>query len=331
MLYTFRIDRTQRAAIIERLRVDRTLSQGWGGGTDRNLDIRTQGFRDAVREYYDLATTRIPSNLLRIRDFVDGDILVTPHVPEDGKASIHIVDGDFPDCYEYSREDATHLNHRIRIKRSYGLDGQISASNDHMTAWKAKLPWMRLPVYPAGQFESSFVTIIDLLNSEPDRQLRTSDLDSFLMRVAGDVLRHIDDELQSIAPSGGAISFERVCERLLQRSGFRIRARNKYDRLGGDADLECVRDRQETSPFESGETRLYVQIKKHTGVTDDEAVRQLLKIMEHDQSADGCVMSLAKNFTEAAQQLAEDNGITLLNGPRICGLMLAELATEWVG
>jgi HJR/Mrr/RecB family endonuclease len=132
-------------------------------------------------------------------------------------------------------------------------------------------------------------------------------------------------ELQQIKPSSAEISFEAICERLLLSKGYRVTARNQYGSVGGDVDLRCVRERSDASPFETGQTLLFVQVKKHVGTTDEWAVNQLLKMITQEPLADGCVMSLGDSFTEAAQDLAEKNGILLMNGDTVCRLLLEEI------
>ena len=101
-------------------------------------------------------------------------------------------------------------------------------------------------------------------------------------------------------------------------------ARNQYDRQGGDVDLVCKRSRQDTSVFESGEVTLFIQIKKHEGTTNEEAVNQVIQMLEPE--AHGCVMSAADDFTPEARRLANANGIVLLDRHEICGLLMSLLS-----
>ena len=111
------------------------------------------------------------------------------------------------------------------------------------------------------------------------------------------------------------------------KAGYAIVRRNWYSD-GGDVDLQCARSRTDLSPFEAGQVNLFVQVKKYTGTTDDLAVRQVLKMMEKEHSADGCVMSLGDDFTREATKLAEDNEILLMNGATICKLLLRLMVSE---
>ena len=142
------------------------------------------------------------------------------------------------------------------------------------------------------------------------------------------MLTIIRQQLASVSPSSGEISFEAICEHLLTSVGYRITRRHLYDGTGGDVDLHCIRERAALSPFESGETVLYVQAKKHIGTTDQWAVEQLLKMIEKEPEADACVMSLADGFSDDAHALAAKNGVVLMNGESICTLLLTELAKQ---
>lgn len=330
MIYNFRFARDRRDEILRRLREHNELSQGWGGGLEGGLNMNEprRDFIPRARERYELATTRVPSNLTRMRHFKDGDLLVTPHLPEYGKVSIHEVDGDYPACYRYEAGDSTHLNHRVRIRRSWGLDGNISAYHDSLVPWKAKLPWMRLPVLPIERFEDEFRKVLADLEAEPDAVLEPSDLEKFLAGVATDVREVIGKRLDAMPPSGGEVSFESVCERLLLAFGYKVLRRNHYDGKGGDVDLVCARERADASPFESGDVNLFVQVKKHVGTTGQMAVNQVVDMLEEGEAQDGCVVSLADEYSEEATSLAEDNGITLLARPQVCALVLQELVKE---
>jgi|GEM_PF-1623346 len=323
MIYNFRIDRSGREEILRRLKEEKLLSQGWGGGEDGGLPVDQDDYVSKCASFYKLASTRIPTNLLRMRGLKDKDVLATPHLPQDGRTSIHLVDGDFPQCYDYLQNDPAHLNHRIRIKKSYGLDGNISIYNVHLVPWYGKLQWLRLPILPIGQFEASFGSIIRELEESPDARFEPSELGEYLDSESKAVIAHLKSRLGKISPSSGRVSFETICEHILKSAGYEIVEKHVFDRKGGDVDLRCVRSRSDLSPFEAGEVKLVVQVKKHKGTTDHQAVEQLLKMMEKEErEPDGCVLSLADGFTDKAQKLAENNGIVLMAGDDICKELL---------
>ena len=102
-----------------------------------------------------------------MREFHDGDVLVTPHLPEYGQVSIHFVNGNFPDCYNYVPGDDSYLNHRISLHRSVGLDREISMRNLILLPWYAKLQALRLPVLPNPEFEGIFLDIVHASGCRP--------------------------------------------------------------------------------------------------------------------------------------------------------------------
>ena len=139
MIYNIRHDRNLTGVIVNRIQEENQFSQGWGGGGEVNLDLREDCFVENTKIYHKLATNRIPKNLTWMREFHDWDVLVTPHLPEYGQVSIHFVNGNFPDCYNYVPGDDSYLNHRISLLRSVGLDREISMRNLILLPWYAKL------------------------------------------------------------------------------------------------------------------------------------------------------------------------------------------------
>ena len=160
MIYNFRHDKNITEEVSARIRDHKEISQGWGGGVEANLDLHQEDFVSKAFTYYNCRTTRIPSNLTRIRDFNDGDMLVMPHLPEYGKVSIHIVDGDYPRCYRYEASDHTHQNHRIKIKDSFGLKGEFSIYGTELLEYRASLRSLQLPVLPIPHFFEVFSDIV---------------------------------------------------------------------------------------------------------------------------------------------------------------------------
>ena len=327
MIYNFRYDQNCRTDILERLKDNKVMSQGWGGGTT-NLDLRREPdtfVRDCFECYkpQGMRTTRVPTNLLRVRQFKDGDLLVVPHLPERSRVSMLVVEGDYPKCYEWQLDD-DHQNHRIRIKAAYGLQGNLSIYNLALATWYAKLQWLRLPVLAIPEHQEAFTFLMRELDKSPTALFAASGLDDYLGRMMEDTIEKVLSKLRDINPSVGPISFEAVCEKLIRTEGYEVVDRHRYDKEGGDFDLRCVRSRSLGSPFEAGDVNLFVQAKKHVGTTDEYAVQQVLKMMEKDPTADGCVMSLCDVFSEAAKDLAKQNDILLMDGSSICRLLLRQ-------
>jgi hypothetical protein len=91
-----------------------------------------------------------------MKAFKDGDVLLVPHFPENGLVTIAVVDGDYPGCYEWKVGQPRHLNHGIKVKKVYGLQGEISMYNQRLVEWYGKLSGLRLPIKPWGQVPRFF-------------------------------------------------------------------------------------------------------------------------------------------------------------------------------
>ena len=330
MIYNFRYDRNNTQTVLDRIRKENVLCQGWGGG-QQNLDLNRETFAQECFDRYKsegMNSRRIPTNLQRILQFKNEDLIVVPHLPEDRKVSITVVDGDFPQCYEW-KLDENHLNHRIHVKESFGLEGNISIYNVALSGWYSQLQWLRLPVLPISEHQAAFERLISEIKKSPTIVFAESRLDDYLDRTLKDTVDYLVQKLRrEVNASNGPISFETVCERLVHEAGYEIIGKHGYDRQGGDFDLRRVRNRGSVSPFESGDTTLYVQAKKYQGTTDEHAVQQLLKIMEKDPNADGCVMSLGDDYSREAVELAKQNDIVLMNGVEVCQLLLKTLVPQ---
>ena len=324
MIYNFRHDRKRTQEIAERIRCEKQVSQGWGGGTSGNLDLRTKDFVKNTRSCYGLSTTRIATNLSRMREFRNDDILVTPHLPEYGTVSLHIVDEDFPSCYEYDLSDSTDLNHRIKVKRSFGMSGEISVWKGNLVPYLAKLRWLRLPVLPMPQFKLIFEQLVKEMSAGPAGQIQygPEELNGFLRDMARSVDVVVTKMMREMPPGGGAISFEALCEWLVVGQGYQVVERNRYNRKGGDLDLICQPD---GTADETGDVTLCIQIKKHEGETGEAAVDQVIGMLPDWPGADGCVMSAADGFTEDAEKKARIHGIALLNRRNIFRLLMPRL------
>jgi len=327
MIYNFRIDRDNRELLMGRIKENRQICQGWGGGTEINLDVRNENFVMETKNFHELKSTRIPTNLTYIRNFKNDDLLIVPHLPENGLFMIFVVNGSFPDCYHYQKNDDSYLNHRISFKKSYGLNGNLDIHNVAVYEWYSQLPWMRLPVFDNSRYQYAFNEIMAVLDDDPDASFAASLFREFLENVKEDVIKNLLAKLGTMSPSKGEISFERLCEDLFIKFGYKVIDRNIFDGKGSDTDLllNYQSTENDTNPFINEDKRVHVQIKRHSGTTDAEAVNQILAEIEKEPLKEGIVITLAEDFTAKAKELAEDNGILLINGKRLCEILLAKL------
>ena len=83
MIYNFRIDRENREFLKKELINENIIYQGWG-----NFSLNEDNFISKTKNHYYLRTTRIPSNLTKMKNFHDGDILLIPHFPKEGCGTV---------------------------------------------------------------------------------------------------------------------------------------------------------------------------------------------------------------------------------------------------
>jgi hypothetical protein len=326
MIYNFRIDRSQRGFLKRELEEHSVLYQGWG-----QYDLSSEGFMADTKKHYKLKSTRTPSSLSRMKTFKDDDVLLVPHFPEKGHVTIAVVDGDYPDCYEWMEGQPHHLNHGIQVKKVFGLQGEISMYNQRLVEWYGKLSGLRLPIIALNGLEKTVSEMVTLLEAAPDTRFGKSSMDDYLADQTDKILDSLLSQLLRLSPSRSDLSFEKVCEDLLLRYDYKLERRNYYNGKKGDADLVLRKENSSLSPFEIGEYYLFVQIKKHKGETDDHAVDQLINIMEDETEylpAKGCVISFAETFSDTAEVKAEEAGIKLINGIEVTRLLAESALSE---
>ncbi|TFD97071.1 restriction endonuclease [Jeotgalibacillus sp. R-1-5s-1] len=321
MIFNFRIDRTQRDFLKTKLISENIIYQGWGKN-----DLADKQFSVETESYYNLKTKRIPNNLKKIRTFVQGDILIVPHFPSDGCMSILVVEGNYPNNYTWQPGQVRDLNHGIKIKEAYGLNGTISIYHYLLVKWYGKLSGMRLPITEMRQMDDIVHKLLGILRQDPDHQFEKSTMTDYLENQTSLLLKTLQDQLYHLDASRSDLSFEKVCENLIEQYGYECVDRNCYDGKGGDADLIFLKKSDQGSPFETGDSYLFVQIKKHRGETDEQAIRQLTQIMQSKLEyapANACAITLADTFSPAAQSLADDTGIKTITGPELCRLLIS--------
>lgn len=121
--------------------------------------------------------------------------------------------------------------------------------------------------------------------------------------------------LEQIKKIADCDKFEKLVEWYLTRIGANnviTPAKNESSTEEGDADKVAI--------FNNLKLQIQVQVKKHEGVTDDWAVKQIVRYNERNEITDDVttvmmwVISSADDFTEAAKQNAAKNHIRLIDG-----------------
>lgn len=323
-VYNFRIDRDNREELLTRLK-NNTLSMGWGGGSTNLSMLESGSLFEKYKKTYSSMTSRKFNSIMKIRNFKDNDIIIVPHLPKNGKFIIVIIDGNFPECYSYKDNDTVHLNHCIKTKKIYGLDGNLDIHNVKVHNWYAKLGWMRLPIFPLFRYKEIFVDLLDSLENDTTSILDYSQLGDYIENIKKEIRKNIKNEFNKISPSNSNISFENICKEVIISYGYKF-IRHNHHKNGGDVDLIFSPQDDINNPFILRSDALYVQIKRHQGKSGKEAVEQLIKIMKEDrtESAQGCAITLGE-FDVAAEELADEHDIILINGAELIDLFIDSL------
>ncbi len=141
--------------------------------------------------------------------------------------------------------------------------------------------------------------------------------------IFGAVCKTLREELEKhCSPE----EFERKVAAYFETLGAQAAVLSKnYQDKQGDCDVEAV--------FPALKLTVSVQCKKYVGITDDWAVRQIndyaLANKRNDEKDEDdnwthayWVVSLANTFTDEAQKLAKEKGVTLINGDEFCRMLL---------
>lgn len=132
-------------------------------------------------------------------------------------------------------------------------------------------------------------------------------------RLSSDLLSIIKENLQDT-------KFENLVEWYLQRIGAKTQrpSKNSCPTEEGDADI--------IASFEDLDVSILVQVKKHTGQTDERAVRQICNYSAthsgDDSIAQLWVVSSCNDFSESAKNLAEENNVRLIDGIEFSKMIL---------
>jgi HJR/Mrr/RecB family endonuclease len=137
------------------------------------------------------------------------------------------------------------------------------------------------------------------------------------------LLNAVMDKVSSRNP----IEFEQMIEIMLERGGYKVVERHRYDRLGGDADIIAMPQLPPMAAVFEHEAPLLVQVKKKTGIDyeDTRAVDQLVQIADQYPGAALVVISSADSFTEGCHAKAQQNNVQLISRGTLARLLLKHL------
>jgi len=118
--------------------------------------------------------------------------------------------------------------------------------------------------------------------------------------------------------------FEKLVQFYFETIGANVYLPPKKEKdKAGDVDVIAT--------FEALRTNIYIQVKHHSGATDEKAVQQIIAFAESNkkdeddedyQSNQYWVISSADKFTEEGKNLAKKNDVQLIDGPQFVRMLI---------
>lgn len=264
-----------------------------------------------------------------------GDIVL---VPKQGVFSIYEIAEDFPLCIH--DVDATGL-------RAWGLDagdrlimadGFLSRNGEAIHLGFARRVRPLHTDIPRASFADAALTSrmkirsttadISDLKDNVERAIDHYKDDEPIDLHATLLKTHVQTTLDAIKRDLNPDKFEQLIAWYFEKIGARVEQPSKNENgKEGDGDIVAT--------FDSLRTIIYVQAKKHDGMTDEWAAEQIVAYRDHKATpeiesgvmADGYariawVVSSGDGFTDDCKALAKDNRVLLLNGKDFAKLLL---------
>ena len=328
--YIFRINYAEDHKLIADELAKGRLRQGWGTtGTDlrRGEEDYIAQYPDGDEGYY----RRKYRNLLLMKDIKPGAILVIPKLNPMGKddqTSFTIVrcTGEYHFETIQSKQGKADFGHCIPVDTCKSF---TYCSNHQANVVAAKFKAYRSPINRvwSREFMDAVEELLanDTLPCSGERRVMEN-LSGAAQKERMEYLKALVDALNS----KGASDLERLLQELFEQNGYVCTGRNQYDGKGADVDLIFAPYPRHTlmgaiaamaDPEVLPEIR--VQAKKKVGldINDSEGVAQLIKSPKADQAIN-ILVSLTTEFSEKAQNMANEHGIILINGMALTELLV---------
>jgi hypothetical protein len=338
--FVFRTDDPTKEWIWQEIQKGR-LRQGWGlsnmqlpvGREPKENEIqdwyrryRNQGAREWGGKISEAeAVSRY--NILRIMlDVVPGDSIVVPKMPEWGSFCILEASGKYRfDSASTGRgSGGDDFRHILPVKGDAGrIVGHRESNDAQMVAATLK------------GYQSALNRVRnDEIAQAIERLWKSKAIDSskpmvdLLDDIANDeatknLLDHVMNKVSKRSPN----DFEKMIEVMLERGGYRIIERRKYDRRGGDVDLVAMPQLPPLAEVFDHRAPLLVQVKNKIGLdsNDTNAVDQLVQIAEQYPGASLVVISSASQFTDECIAKAKEHKVQLISREILARLLVRSL------
>ena len=342
-VYVFRINYDDKFKMIRDELIKGRLRQGWGI-EGMSLDGTLEEFKTSWRDAWggddseDDYIRRKYNNLLIMKEFQEGDIIVIPKIDINGNK-------DYPcQCFTVVKCRKPYSFSVLQNCGDFGhyVDVEILFSCSY---YGDKLS----PITIAGKFKAYqrainrvgndvFINALNELIGENEKNHITTDVErkeySFIMaqELSDKYEKLVVDNLNNLQKLDPK-SFEYLIRELFEKNGFICSRMNEYDGEGGDIDIQMMLNDKSLlgAVFKQakGVDNLFINIqaKKKQGHDWDsrKAVDQLLIKRESNKKRGqfiDIVIDLTDGYDTDTEEYAEKNDVILINGMQFSSLLL---------
>ncbi|QNM15794.1 restriction endonuclease [Fusobacterium hominis] len=343
--YIFRIDYSDRDYFKENLEKG-ILKQGWGlenlslldeNGEERNqeewVNACPEGWRDTDEARRYLRNKN--SNLRKMLEMKEGDIILIPKFPEWNMFSLYRVKGEYYFDLEKIKGDYGHcIPVEVATKFSDEIDKYFTYNgNDATKVIHSKLRGYQKAINSVYNNEiiSAIESLLQIKSIKEESQITEILRGIFEKNIKS--MKNLNKEIFSIRPD----DVEKIVEEIFVKQGYLVESRNSYDRKGGDSDRTFIKPLPILSEVndEIGNCRVYVQIKKKDGICDeDDGIIQLEGIVDTKENIEGKenkfnnfykVLVCTGEFSPRIKELAQEKNIILIDGIQLIRMCLKNI------
>ena len=316
------------------------LRQGWGGD-NMSIENSYDSFRNAWHKKWgpdDSSDRYIKSkynNIAIMKEMKKDDIVVIPKMSYNCKdVCQEFMVVKVTEKYSFSPiQSEQDFGHIIPVEIMFSCPYYFNSDSRKICA-KFRAYQRAVNCVYSEEFIQSIRNLIDCSASGMsfDRKNMKTAIESLSEPTYNTRLDYIKNIIKTIN-DWSPKQFENIIEELFVANGYTKIRQNTFDGGGGDVDLVFTTFADNTlmgdivSSFDEVFTpEIRVQAKKKTGKDekDYEGVIQLIRMMRNEKNSDINILIhlTEKEFSKDAKELAQENGIILINGPRFVMLLL---------
>lgn len=276
------------------------------------------------------------SNLRKMLEMKEGDIILIPKFPEWNMFSLYKVIGKY---YFNLEETAVDYGHCIPVKIATTYPYEIDKCFTHNGNDDTKVIHSKLRGYQTSinsVYNKERISAIENL-----LQIKSIKEVSPIIEILKNIfekniksMENLNKEIFSVKPN----DIEEIVENIFIKQGYLVESRNSYDRKVGDSDRTFIKTLpilSEVNDEIGSFRRVYVQIKKKDGIYDeDEGINQLEKIVKFKEEIEGTdnkynnfykVLVCTGEFSPRIKELVQEKNIILIDGVELIRMCLKNI------